>query len=871
MFSFALIQPVWKFACLLAASSLFLSIAACGGGGGDGGGGTPPPAVPAQTIVSGAVQAPNGQVVFHQPGIGDFFEDLFISSAYASLSGVSSVLDGTAVQLGRMSSAGTVSVLASTTVSDGRYSFNLTSLGLTFTSDLAVRVANGPVQMRAFVTGGTVNLDPVSETAVRMILEQIAVSPETALSSFTPQELRDLVGALDLLTTTNQTPGGASIETTVTAIKQSATANTGLMAFLTAAARVGDTEEGPGDIGNYFSFTQGNVWRFQGTKSGTGQQQPVNFVNTAMITGTKTFAGGLTATVFTETDPDGNGQEEEDYRLKDSRGITNHGNNDATDLLTPQLTPFREVRFPLQQGATFESVNKTGVNFGDLDEDGRNDIGDVLAQVTVAAFETVTVPPGTFANSAKIEATITSTVTLSSDGTKVTVTSTQTDWLAPGVGPVKRQSQTSGPGLSESVTEELVGAVVNGQGRGLRIEVTPISSSVILGGTRQLTATLFDQGNSPVPGFSFIWTSNNPAVASVDSNGLVTGLTSGLINITASAVGITSNGAAVNVNDVRLVTLVTNDLIYDGGSQRIYASVPSSAGGIGNSITSINPVTGSIGSSVTVGSEPKKLAISDNGQFLYVGLDGTGAVRRFNLASQTAELQLSLGSDPFLGSYYADDVEVLPGNPRAVAIARKYKTVSPSAAGVVVYDDGVQRPATTPGHFQGSNVIEFSATAERLYGYNGETTAFAFHRMTVNASGVSLVDVFDSFRGDLISGFGVDIKFDGGRIYTTSGRVIDPEARTVVGTFSFPSTSGGILVKPDATIGRVLFLTRDGVIPETYSIRAFDRITLQQLGSLEIPGVSGTPSSLIRWGTKGLAFRTSGNQVFIVQDSSLIP
>jgi alpha-tubulin suppressor-like RCC1 family protein len=353
-----------------------------------------------------------------------------------------------------MSSAGTFTTLASTTVSSGRYSFNLTSLGLTFTSDLVVRVANGPVQMRAFVTGETVNLDPISETAVRMILEQIALPPGTALSSFTPQELRDLVGALDLLTTTNQTAAGLNIETTVTAIKQSAAADTGLMAFLAAAAGVGDTTEGPGDIGNYFSFTQGNVWRFQGTKSGTGQPT-VNFVNTAMITGTKAV-GGVTATAFTETNHDGSEKEEEDYRLKDGRGITNHGNNDATDPLTPQLIPFREVRFPLQQGATFESVNKTGVNFGDLDGDGKNETGDVLAQVTVAAFETVTGPAGTFANSAKIEATITSTVTLSSNGTKVTVTGTQTDWLAPGVGPVKNQSQASGQGFSETVTEELV-------------------------------------------------------------------------------------------------------------------------------------------------------------------------------------------------------------------------------------------------------------------------------------------------------------------------------------------------------------------------------------------------------------------------------
>ena len=141
--------------------------------------------------------------------------------------------------------------------------------------------------------------------------------------------------------------------------------------------------------------------------------------------------------------------------------------------------------------------------------------------------------------------------------------------------------------------------------------------------------------------------------------------------------------------------------------------------------------------------------------------------------------------------------------------------------------------------------------------------------MTVDASGVTILDVFDSFMGDLISGFGVDIKFDGGRIYTTSGRVIDPEVRTVVGIFSLPSTFGN-LVKPDATIGRVFFLTRDGV-SGTWSIRAFDPNTRQLLGSENIPGVTGDPGSLIRWGSKGLAFRTTGGQVFLVESPNLIP
>lgn len=116
----------------------------------------------------------------------------------------------------------------------------------------------------------------------------------------------------------------------------------------------------------------------------------------------------------------------------------------------------------------------------------------------------------------------------------------------------------------------------------------------------------------------------------------------------------------------------------------------------------------------------------------------------------------------------------------------------------------------------------------------------------------------------------MDIKFEGGRIYTTSGRVIDPEVRTVVGTFSLPSTFGN-LVKPDAAvIGRVFFLTRDG-FSGTWSIRAFDPNTRQLLGSEKIPGVTGDPGSLIRWGLKGLAFRTTGGQVFLIESPNLIP
>ncbi len=165
--------------------SCFLLLS-CGGGGGSGGGGGAPPAAQA-TTVSGSVQAPGGQVVFNHPeGILQRFADSIFPSAYALVTGLSPVPDGSSVQLIRLNATGTsFTMLASTMTSGGRYSFNLTSLGLQPSNDLAVRVANGAVQMRAFVIGSNVDMDPVSETAVQLVLEQILATPGATINRYT--------------------------------------------------------------------------------------------------------------------------------------------------------------------------------------------------------------------------------------------------------------------------------------------------------------------------------------------------------------------------------------------------------------------------------------------------------------------------------------------------------------------------------------------------------------------------------------------------------------------------------------------------------------------------------------------------------------
>lgn len=641
---------------------------------------------------------------------------------------------------------------------------------------------------------------------------------------------------------------------------------------------------GPGDTGNYFPFTVGNTWVFQGTVSenamslnkvlmkaakaglrGTALQAgTVTTSNLMKITGTKVL-NGVEVTVFSQSIT-----AEETYLFKDNNGITYYGNNDPTDTLTPQLIPYQIMNFPLEAGSNFVQVDRKGLDIGeDFDGDGKNETVDIYSTVTVVGFETVTVPAGTFTESVKIQTNEIDTITLSSDGTKITAIGTTTQWYAKGVGPAKEiQSivlQYAGLTSSVTETEELTSYIVNGVGHGIRIDVTPASASVGIGGTVQFNAVAYDQFNTPISGVTFTWASSNPTVATVDSTGVATGIAPGTTDITASTAGVTSNSAVLTVQDIRQLSLATNDIVYNPSTQKIYASVPGRAGTIGNSIAVINPQTGSIDVAVSIGSEPGKLALSDDGQILYVSLDGAAAVRLLDLTTSTPlpGLQFSLGSDPFAGPYFVEDMEVLPGSAHSVAISRKFQGSSPRHAGVAIYDDGVKRPVETPTH-TGSNVIEFSATASRLYGYNNETTEFGFRRMTVDASGVSVLDATQS----LIAGFGVDIKFDGGRIYTTSGLIIDPEARTLIGTFT--GIEFGYPVEPDSSVGRTYFLIPPILGGVPWTINAFNQNTFVPLAAIDIPGVSGSAGGLIRWGTNGLAFRTSGDQIFLVR-TTLIP
>ncbi len=108
------------------------------------------------------------------------------------------------------------------------------------------------------------------------------------------------------------------------------------------------------------------------------------------------------------------------------------------------------------------------------------------------------------------------------------------------------------------------------------IDIYPISSSINIGDAVQLSATCKDDGDNQITCPALTWSSTNNLVATVDSSGLVAGLSTGSTNITASSSGITSNISSITITPqapilTTIEVLPTSASVSIGGTQQFTA------------------------------------------------------------------------------------------------------------------------------------------------------------------------------------------------------------------------------------------------------------------------------------------------------------
>jgi hypothetical protein len=326
----------------------------------------------------------------------------------------------------------------------------------------------------------------------------------------------------------------------------------------------------------------------------------------------------------------------------------------------------------------------------------------------------------------------------------------------------------------------------------------------------------------------------------------------------------------------QVLHLATQDLAYSKLTGRLYASVAAT-----NSVLQINPATGAIETSLVVGSQPNRLALSDDGAVLYVGLEGANFVVRVRVATMTVESQFFVGRGQYLsGPLVARDIAVQPGNPDVVAVVRRAPNSS-SPEDIAIFDHGVMRPVTTSSGYPyaRAGVIEFSASnPSRLYAYDDNSSANTFYRLIVTPAGVATIDETWNLFGH---GNRDTLIFAGERMYAMNGKVIDPEARRLLGAFDIIQGEDNFvspLVLPDVARGVVHFVTHVHEFADSFSLRRYDANTFAQIGpTYSLTGLTqgGFPpwymSSLVPWGVDGLALRTEQGDLVLIRTGMTAP
>jgi hypothetical protein len=335
-------------------------------------------------------------------------------------------------------------------------------------------------------------------------------------------------------------------------------------------------------------------------------------------------------------------------------------------------------------------------------------------------------------------------------------------------------------------------------------------------------------------------------------NSCPTGLDGSPVVITTTyAVSETVPGP--NGYTIRQIAATATDVVWDAVSGKIYFSTPSSAPANANSIVELDPVSAEIGPAAFAGSDPTFEAVSDDGQFLYVGFAGSNTIRRFTLPSLTPDISLPLGNYPS-GPLFAGDIQVFPGQPHSVAVARSAVGGYPSGYDVAVFDDAMQRPNAL--HVDGAyfSSTQFGATPDVLYGGDGVIST-----MSIDAAGVSLTSLANFSQGSMPA----RVHYDAGILYTDRGLAIDPVTSTQIGTYAMEPGEFGVAAAPDSSLNRIFFLISDF----TDVIRAYDLTTFAPIAEIPLSSVAFPPNRplrLIRWGPDGLALSTADGRILLI-------
>jgi len=202
-------------------------------------------------------------------------------------------------------------------------------------------------------------------------------------------------------------------------------------------------------------------------------------------------------------------------------------------------------------------VTAVGVGSTTIDATSGGRTGSSALTVTAPPITTITINPSSSTVTAGQRMTLTANV---SDANGDPVTTSTVTWTSDdgqvaspnSTGKLTANVSTSTAGTA-TITASIGGVkgtatITVNPGAVASVDVTGPSKNLDRGTTMQLTAAALDSEGNVVPNQSFFWSSSNPIVASVSSDGLVTGNRNGSVTITAYTILVAGVSGSYSIN-----------------------------------------------------------------------------------------------------------------------------------------------------------------------------------------------------------------------------------------------------------------------------------------------------------------------------------
>jgi hypothetical protein len=303
-------------------------------------------------------------------------------------------------------------------------------------------------------------------------------------------------------------------------------------------------------------------------------------------------------------------------------------------------------------------------------------------------------------------------------------------------------------------------------------------------------------------------------------------------------------GVQTALDEVNLVRLNANNIVYDASRGLIWATTPSAPGSSSSGhVVSIDPQTGMMSPALPLGGDPISdcIALSANGRYLYAGVRSASGMARLDLAANPITI-----TNIFLGSDFGDpkDVEALAGD------GASFIAVSSFRYEAFVFDGDVRRPISSGS----SSVLQIEKTAESDAFVGFLSWSPSLSRMIVSSEGITVTQQ----TSQVLTGSS-EIRGAGDLILSSAGKLVDANTLTLRGSFNWYG--------PPCLDE----LNQRGYIVTGDRLYSLNTTTLFSESSFELPETlaTDTAQSCIRWGTDGFAVNTSSGSVYLGRWSAI--